>query len=215
MCSKEIPQNQPYFVVRSRYDKVRRIPRPFLNHPAPSTSSNDIVIDAQTHRSTTETCMSDIEKAVQSMQLSSAPNVLPCRDQERAQIERILVSQLRVGGGAGGALYISGLPGTGKTATVRRVIRGLQQSSELPSFDYVEINALKLQAPRYAYVVLWKAISKQHCSPARALSELNRYYGSLLRRRRKQVIILVLDEFDYLVEAKSHKVGLLYAFVAF
>lgn len=52
-------------------------------------------------------------------------------------------------------MYISGVPGTGKTATVREVMRCLQQAAEndeLPSFHFLEINGMKLTDPHQAYV---------------------------------------------------------------
>lgn len=52
-------------------------------------------------------------------------------------------------------MYISGVPGTGKTATVHEVIRCLQQAAEndeLPPFQFVEINGMKLTDPHQAYV---------------------------------------------------------------
>ena len=56
---------------------------------------------------------------------------------------------------------ISGQPGTGKTATVHAVVRELRQKAqdlEIPPFEYVEINGLKIPDPGHAYVVLWEAI---------------------------------------------------------
>ena len=56
-------------------------------------------------------------------------------------------------------MYISGVPGTGKTATVHEVIRSLVQGhedNELPSFKYLEINGMKLTEPRQAYVEILK-----------------------------------------------------------
>jgi len=52
-------------------------------------------------------------------------------------------------------MYISGVPGTGKTATVHEVIRCLQRATEdddLPSFQFIEINGMKLTDPHQAYV---------------------------------------------------------------
>lgn len=52
-------------------------------------------------------------------------------------------------------MYISGVPGTGKTATVTSVIRNLQelaQDGDLPDFDYVSVNGMRLTEPRQAYV---------------------------------------------------------------
>lgn len=52
-------------------------------------------------------------------------------------------------------MYISGVPGTGKTATVHEVIRSLQQASEqdeIPQFRFIEINGMKMTDPHQAYV---------------------------------------------------------------
>lgn len=56
-------------------------------------------------------------------------------------------------------MYISGVPGTGKTATVHEAIRYLQQGAddnELPSFQFIEINGMKLTDPHQAYVQILK-----------------------------------------------------------
>lgn len=45
-------------------------------------------------------------------------------------------------------MYISGVPGTGKTATLRGVKQKLfDNSNSLPSFKFIEINGLKLAQP--------------------------------------------------------------------
>lgn len=52
-------------------------------------------------------------------------------------------------------MYISGVPGTGKTATVHEVIRCLQQAAQtndVPSFRYIEVNGMKLTEPHQVYV---------------------------------------------------------------
>ena len=54
---------------------------------------------------------------------------------------------------------MSGVPGTGKTATVHGVIEALQQSvgvDDIPNFKYIEINGMRLSEPKQAYVQLWK-----------------------------------------------------------
>ena len=51
--------------------------------------------------------------------------------------------------------YVSGVPGTGKTATVREVVSVLRQCVSdgfLPEFDYVEVNAMKLTKPHQLWV---------------------------------------------------------------
>ena len=52
-------------------------------------------------------------------------------------------------------MYISGVPGTGKTATVHEVMRCLQQAaqdSDVPPFQYIEVNGMKLTEPHQVYV---------------------------------------------------------------
>lgn len=52
-------------------------------------------------------------------------------------------------------MYISGVPGTGKTATVTSVINFLLkkcQRGALPEFQFVSVNGMKLTEPRQAYV---------------------------------------------------------------
>lgn len=56
-------------------------------------------------------------------------------------------------------MYISGVPGTGKTATVHQVIEQLMKYAKdgnLLPFKYVEINGLKLSDPKQAYVQIHK-----------------------------------------------------------
>ena len=56
-------------------------------------------------------------------------------------------------------MYISGVPGTGKTATVHEVIRSLQREvdqGDLPQFQFVEVNGMKLTEPSQAYVTFLK-----------------------------------------------------------
>jgi len=49
-------------------------------------------------------------------------------------------------------MYISGVPGTGKTATVREVRRKLESSHKYPEFVFIEVNGLKLSDPFQCYV---------------------------------------------------------------
>ena len=52
-------------------------------------------------------------------------------------------------------MYISGVPGTGKTATIHQVISQLSldyKNGDLPHFKYIEVNAMKLTDPKQAHV---------------------------------------------------------------
>ncbi len=59
-------------------------------------------------------------------------------------------------------MYISGVPGTGKTATVHQVVRTLKEEYEegdLRSFKYIEINGMKLTKPNQAYAEILQVFS--------------------------------------------------------
>ena len=56
-------------------------------------------------------------------------------------------------------LYISGVPGTGKTATVHEVVRSLNESREegiVSDFKFVDINGMRLTTPYQAYSAIWQ-----------------------------------------------------------
>lgn len=65
-------------------------------------------------------------------------------------------------------MYISGVPGTGKTATVHEVIRCLQQAAEnddVPAFEFIEINGMKLTDPHQAYVQILEVSKASSMAP--------------------------------------------------
>ncbi|KAF9511046.1 hypothetical protein BS47DRAFT_1373169 [Hydnum rufescens UP504] len=88
-------------------------------------------------------------RAMHVLHVGSRPEALPCREEEYTDILAKVLELLEEG--AGGCLYISGVPGTGKTAT-RMAERG-----ESNPFTYVEVNGLKIPEPSAAYGVLWGA----------------------------------------------------------
>ena len=52
-------------------------------------------------------------------------------------------------------MYISGVPGTGKTATVHQVISFLRdeyEAGDLAYFQFIEVNGMRLTDPHQAYV---------------------------------------------------------------
>lgn len=59
-------------------------------------------------------------------------------------------------------MYVSGVPGTGKTATVSEVVRLLrlaQSQGDLPDFKLVEVNGMKLTTPQQIYVQVWHQVA--------------------------------------------------------
>lgn len=58
-------------------------------------------------------------------------------------------------------MYVSGMPGTGKTATVLEVVNELQQSAvtnggDIPVFQFVHLNGLNLTNPQQVFQVILK-----------------------------------------------------------
>jgi len=79
---------------------------------------------------------------------------------------------LHAGSSGGRCLYVSGVPGTGKTATVLETIRSLRRKTEagqLPAFQFVDINSLRLPSPQHAYTHLYEVCIHQ---PIPSLSAL-------------------------------------------
>lgn len=72
--------------------------------------------------------MTTYERARERLYLSYVPDSLPCREDEFAQIYEHLESLIIEGSGS--CTYISGVPGTGKTATVLSVMNILQRQME-------------------------------------------------------------------------------------
>ncbi|KAF4594504.1 Origin recognition complex subunit 1 [Ophiocordyceps camponoti-floridani] len=132
------------------------------------------------------------------LHVSSVPTSLPCREDEFSLVYSHL--EAAIGEGTGNCIYISGTPGTGKTATVREVISRLEEavgSDELDDFIFVEINGMKITDPHQAYALLWEALKGQRVSQSQALDLLQREFGNPSPRRIPCVVLM--DELDQLV----------------
>ena len=141
---------------------------------------------------------SPFQLARSNLHVSSVPLTLPCRTEEfstaYAHLEAAITS------GTGACIYISGVPGTGKTATVREVVSQLNasvQAEELDDFIFVEINGMKVTDPHQSYSLLWEALKGDRVSPSHALSLLEREFDHPSPRRVPCVVLM--DELDQLV----------------
>ncbi|KMU73032.1 origin recognition complex subunit 1 [Coccidioides immitis RMSCC 3703] len=111
------------------------------------------------------------------LHVSTVPNSLPCRDAEFCTVYDSL--RVAITEGTGTCIYISGPPGTGKTATVRDVIAHLNaavMSEEMDDFIFVEINGMKVTDPHQSYSLLWEALKGDRVSPSHALGLLEREF---------------------------------------
>ncbi|KAI4248106.1 MAG: hypothetical protein L6R40_001195 [Gallowayella cf. fulva] len=144
------------------------------------------------------TTSSPFQVARSNLHVSSIPATLPCREEEFNTVYTHLEAAITAGSGA--CIYISGTPGTGKTATVREVVAQLNASvlaEELDDFIFVEINGMKVTDPHQSYSLLWEALKGERVSPSHALGLLEREFDRPSPRRVPCVVLM--DELDQLV----------------
>ncbi|XP_029474065.1 origin recognition complex subunit 1 [Rhinatrema bivittatum] len=144
-----------------------------------------------------------LEEARLRLHVSAVPESLPCREQEFQDIYNFVESKII--DGTGGCMYISGVPGTGKTATVHEVIHCLQRAveeDELPSFQCIEINGMKLTDPHQTYVQILKLLTGQKATADHAAALLEKRFCTPAPKR--EVTVLLVDELDLLWTRKQN-----------
>lgn len=145
---------------------------------------------------------SNLQLARESLHVSVVPKSLPCRETEFDNIYTFVEGKIQ--DQCGGCMYISGVPGTGKTATVSGVIRMLQHNAThgfLPEFEFIEINGMRLTEPRQAYVQIYKQLTGKTLSWEHAHSLLEKRFTTSAPRRITTV--LLVDELDILCNRRQ------------
>lgn len=117
-------------------------------------------------------------------------------------------------------MYVSGVPGTGKTATVMEVIKALRQESaptapssskkrkskvtkadQVSDFTYIEVNGLRLTDPYQVYSEIYRSLEGgSHMSPKNAANWLEDYFS---RPSDDRFVVLIVDELDLLCTKKQ------------
>ncbi|XP_060890620.1 origin recognition complex subunit 1 isoform X2 [Labrus mixtus] len=144
-----------------------------------------------------------LEEARTRLHVSAVPESLPCREQEFQDIYSFVES--KVMDGTGGCMYISGVPGTGKTATVHEVMRCLQHAAdedEIPPFQFIEINGMKMTDPHQAYVQILQKLTGQKATADHAAALLEKRFSN--PAPRKESTVLLVDELDLLWTRKQN-----------
>lgn len=127
--------------------------------------------------------------------------LMPCRAPERRKIVGHLRSAIQQGGTTQ-VLYVSGMPGTGKTAVVLEAMHQLKSQCKakdhvnaVPQFTFVHVNAMRLSAP----VQVFREIADQllcETSNAQACSNVTELF--MARKVDDPVVVLLIDEVDCL-----------------
>ncbi|CAI4229151.1 unnamed protein product [Auanema sp. JU1783] len=131
---------------------------------------------------------------------SEVPERMPCRENEFQQIHSFL-SHAVSPKGTSQVMYISGVPGTGKTASTMAVMR--KMVSEGKKFISVYVNAMELMEPKLLYVQVYNGITKntKKISPSVASNKLNAMFQ--VSDKKRLPIVLLVDELDQLVTKKQ------------
>ncbi|XP_015586652.1 origin recognition complex subunit 1 isoform X2 [Cephus cinctus] len=143
-----------------------------------------------------------LEEARARLHVSAVPKSLPCREEEFNNIYTFLERKLL--DNSGGCMYISGVPGTGKTATVNEVIRCLKKlvsKHELNDFKFIEINGMKLTEPRQAYVHILKQLTNRTATWEQAYQLLEKQF--IRPTSKKCMTLLLVDELDLLCNKRQ------------
>ncbi|KAE9531245.1 hypothetical protein AGLY_010451 [Aphis glycines] len=133
---------------------------------------------------------SALKKARANLHLHAAPKHLPCREFEYKSIHSFFVDR---------SMYISGVPGIGKTATVKSVIDSLNADLLMKhSFKFVEINGFKACQSTSGIFCHGKT------SSSRAQTLLNGYFSN--KKVKELSTILLVDEVDHICNRKQNVV---------
>ncbi|XP_017145749.1 origin recognition complex subunit 1 [Drosophila miranda] len=149
-----------------------------------------------------ESRKSQLQLAREQLHVSVVPKSLPCREKEFENIYSFLEGKIQ--DQCGGCMYVSGVPGTGKTATVTGVIRTLQRlvsQDKLADFDFLEINGMRLTEPRQAYVQIYKQLTGKTVSWEHAHTLLEKRFTTPAPRR--VTTVLLVDELDILCNRRQ------------
>ena len=126
------------------------------------------------------------------------------RDKEIEKVRNIIEVFINRGG-LGGCLYMSGVPGTGKTLVVREVMRQLtnkQLKGEIGNFQFYELNCLRLESTRELFSRLWKLFTNEKLSPLAAQKALNDMFTT---ESSPFYIIVLVDEIDVLLTQQQNE----------
>ncbi|KAL7053682.1 hypothetical protein AAHC03_026920 [Spirometra sp. Aus1] len=180
-----------------------------LNRKPPFSTLNEVTVPKRAAGDTVD------EKSIAiKLQKSLFSECLPCREREFDAVFEFLIERLQTR--TGGCLYISGVPGTGKTATVTAVLNAMTTTSKessdnaIPPFTVVSINGMQVSEPRQAYVQIYEQLTGTRVSVNRAVTLLEAEFCAPTRVKQTTkrlgempACVLVIDELDLLCSKRQ------------
>lgn len=140
-----------------------------------------------------------LERAATALRPDGAPGVMPCREAEQSSLAKHLRAAVAKGGTAQ-VLYVSGMPGTGKTASVLRAVDQMKTGRAAQRFSVVHVNAMRLGAPTSVFAAIHAQLPcgrSGRCSVNAAQGELSAFFSE--RGAEDEPVVLLIDEIDHLV----------------
>ncbi|KAM6175591.1 cell division control protein 6 homolog isoform 2-T2 [Erethizon dorsatum] len=123
---------------------------------------------------------------------TAVPDRLPAREAEMEVIRSFL--REHICGKEAGSLYLSGAPGTGKTACLSRVLQDLK---EVKGFKTIMLNCMSLRSAQAVFPAIAQEICQEEASRA-AGKDVMRKLEKQMTAEKGPMIVLVLDELDQL-----------------
>ncbi|XP_066222465.1 cell division control protein 6 homolog isoform X1 [Saccopteryx leptura] len=124
---------------------------------------------------------------------TAVPDRLPAREKEMDVIRNFL--REHICGKKAGSLYLSGAPGTGKTACLSRILQDLKK--ELKGFKTIMLNCMSLRSAQAVFPAIAQEVCQEGVSRP-AGKDMMRKLENHLTAEKGPMIVLVLDEMDQL-----------------
>uniref|UniRef100_A0AC35UCJ1 Origin recognition complex subunit 1 n=1 Tax=Rhabditophanes sp. KR3021 TaxID=114890 RepID=A0AC35UCJ1_9BILA len=138
-------------------------------------------------------------KVLDKLHTSETPAKLVCREKEVALIKKFIKIAISQTGGSS-SMYISGVPGTGKTASVLQAIKTLGVCKK-KTFDFCHVNGMELAKQINVFSEIYKKLfNVDKVAPTKARAALNEMFQRKIASRKP--IVILVDELDLLITKK-------------
>uniref|UniRef100_A0A8C5LBX6 Cell division control protein n=1 Tax=Jaculus jaculus TaxID=51337 RepID=A0A8C5LBX6_JACJA len=124
---------------------------------------------------------------------TAVPDRLPAREKEMDVIRNFL--REHICGKKAGSLYLSGAPGTGKTACLSRILEDLKK--EVKGFKALVLNCMSLRSAQAVFPAIAQEVCQEEVSRP-AGKDMMRKLEKHMTAEKGPMIVLVLDEMDQL-----------------